>query len=186
MDGLFGLLIVIVIAAVASSNKKKKAARARDAAQRAFDQAHAAKASAKRDPAEAEPQESSAAKLRAARAARLSEQAELEPPRPAQPRVRVRPGSAVVKSGSLHAAEAEGSASVQGTSFNQGSLSTQGEDAAEHAEHRRRIAAEEERLRLETQRLEDMRQVNLDKLRAAVVMSEVLGKPVSLRPRGRR
>lgn len=91
-----------------------------------------------------------------------------------------------MESGSLTSVRTEGTASVQGTSFSQGSLSTQGETAAEHAEHRRRIAAEEERLRLETQRLEDVRRVNLDQLRAAVAMSEVLGKPLSLRPRGRR
>ena len=65
----------------------------------------------------------------------------------------------------------------------EGSISTQGESDEEHAEHRRRIAEEEAMRRQERDALADLREANLDRLRAAVVMSEVLGKPVSLRPR---
>ena len=65
----------------------------------------------------------------------------------------------------------------------EGSFSTQGESAEEHAAHRRRIEAEEAQLRQERDALDDLRTANRDKLRAAVVMSEVLGKPLALRPR---
>ena len=68
----------------------------------------------------------------------------------------------------------------------EGTISTQGESAAEHAEHRQRILAEEARLREQQQTLQELRHLNRQKLRSAVVMSEVLGKPVSLRPRGYR
>ena len=65
----------------------------------------------------------------------------------------------------------------------EGMVSTQGESAEEHAKHHRRIQEEEARRQQEYDALADLREANLDKLRAAVVMSEVLGKPVSLRPR---
>ena len=68
----------------------------------------------------------------------------------------------------------------------EGTISTQGESAAEHAEHRQRILAEEARLHEQQQTLQELRHLNRQKLRSAVVMSEVLGKPVSLRPRGYR
>lgn len=65
----------------------------------------------------------------------------------------------------------------------EGAISTQGESEAEHAEHRRRIAAEEAARRLEREALRDLREANRDKLRTAVIMSDVLSKPVALRPR---
>lgn len=65
----------------------------------------------------------------------------------------------------------------------EGSISTQGENPAEHARHRQKVLAEEEQLRLEHQALQEVRSMNLQKLRTAVVMSEILDKPVSLRPR---
>ena len=66
--------------------------------------------------------------------------------------------------------------------FEEGS-SFEGESHEEHAKHLRRIEEEEALHRQELEALNDLREANLDKLRAAVVMSEVLGKPVSLRPR---
>ena len=68
----------------------------------------------------------------------------------------------------------------------EGTVSTQGESTAEHAEHRQKILAEETRLREHQETLQELRHMNRQKLRQAVVMSEVLGKPVSLRPRGYR
>ena len=61
----------------------------------------------------------------------------------------------------------------------------EGESHKEHAAHKQRIADEEARLHREREELNELRNVNLKKLRSAVVMSEVLGKPVALRPRGR-
>ena len=65
----------------------------------------------------------------------------------------------------------------------EGYSSFEGESHEEHAEHLRRIEEEEAQRRQEREALDDLREANLDRLRAAVVMSEVLGKPVSLRPR---
>lgn len=68
----------------------------------------------------------------------------------------------------------------------EGTISTQGESAAEHALHRQKILAEESHLRQQQETLQELRHLNRQKLRSAVVMSEVLGKPVSLRPRNHR
>ena len=65
----------------------------------------------------------------------------------------------------------------------EGFISNQGESIEEHAEHRRRIAEEEARHHQEREALSELRNANLEKLRTAVIMSEVLSKPVSLRPR---
>lgn len=62
----------------------------------------------------------------------------------------------------------------------------EGESPLEHAAHRQRVIADEERIHREHEQLRELRSINLQKLRSAVVMSEVLGKPVSLRPRARR
>lgn len=68
----------------------------------------------------------------------------------------------------------------------EGTVSTQGESAAEHAEHQQKVLAEEARLREHHETLQELRHLNRQKLRSAVVMSEVLGKPVALRPRSYR
>jgi len=68
----------------------------------------------------------------------------------------------------------------------EGTVSTQGESAAEHAEHRQKLLAGEARLREQQQTLQELRHLNRQKLRSAVVMSEVLGKPVSLRSKSYR
>jgi len=68
----------------------------------------------------------------------------------------------------------------------EGTVSTQGESAVEHARHRQKVLGEEARLRQQQETLQELRHLNRQKLRSAVVMSEVLGKPVSLRPRGYR
>lgn len=62
----------------------------------------------------------------------------------------------------------------------------EGETPLEHAAHRQRVLAEEARIHREHAQLRELRSANLQKLRSAVVMSEVLGRPVSLRPRGGR
>ena len=62
----------------------------------------------------------------------------------------------------------------------------EGETEAEHAAHRLRAeAAEALRDRAEENR-QALAAMNLQALRSAVVMKEILDKPVSLRPRGRR
>lgn len=68
----------------------------------------------------------------------------------------------------------------------EGSISTQGESEAEHAEHRRKILAEEARRREEYEAHQELRNLNLKRLRSAIVMREILDKPVSLRGSSRR
>lgn len=77
-------------------------------------------------------------------------------------------------------------ASAEAESFGQGTVSTQGESDAEHERHCRRILEEEARREKRLEEMRDLERLNLQKLRAAVVMREILDKPVSLRPRGRR
>ena len=61
----------------------------------------------------------------------------------------------------------------------------EGETEAEHAAHRLRAEREEARIQIERVAEQVQTQVNLQTLRSAVVMKEILDKPVSLRPRRR-
>ena len=63
--------------------------------------------------------------------------------------------------------------------------SVEGETEAEHAAHRLRAAQEEQRIHIERAAEQAQMEVNLQALRSAVVMKEILDKPVSLRPRRR-
>ena len=74
-------------------------------------------------------------------------------------------------------------AASQGSLIMDPSQGIEGETAAEHAEHRRKAAEAEARQREDLQAQQALRDINLQKLRAAVVMKEILDKPVSLRPR---
>lgn len=60
---------------------------------------------------------------------------------------------------------------------------TQGESEKEHRRHLERIAAEEKQLQEQADSLRELRSMNRQKLRQAVIMSEVLGKPAALRGR---
>lgn len=66
--------------------------------------------------------------------------------------------------------------SAEGSSF-------EGEAPQEHAAHAERVVREEARIAQEQEEQLRLREMNLRKLRSAVVMSEVLGKPVALRGR---
>lgn len=61
----------------------------------------------------------------------------------------------------------------------------EGESRREHAAHLARIAREEEKIARQQEEIKRLRDVNLEKLRSAVVMSEVLGKPLALRGNNR-
>lgn len=61
----------------------------------------------------------------------------------------------------------------------------EGESWREHAAHLARIAREEEKIARRLEEIKRLRDVNLEKLRSAVVMSEVLGKPMALRGNNR-
>lgn len=62
-------------------------------------------------------------------------------------------------------------------------ISFEGEAPQEHAAHTERITREEARIVEEREEQLRLREVNLQRLRSAVVMSEVLGKPIALRRR---
>ena len=173
MNGLIALFVIIgIVNALTSKNKKEKQAKKRAAQARAFDNA-IPKAQAKSKP-RPQPQPKSKVVERQMRMpftkeewkAYLSEMSE----------------ELVAKKAASSAAPAA-AAYDEGESFHEGFVSTQGESAEEHAEHRRRIAEEEAQHWQEREALNDLRNANREKLRAAVVMSEVLGKPVALRPR---
>lgn len=67
--------------------------------------------------------------------------------------------------------------------YSEGLFSTQGESEAEHAEHVQKLQEAEAQLQSEKAVLAELHRSGRDELRKAVVMSEVLGKPVSLRSR---
>lgn len=178
MDGLFTILILFGVFALTSSNKKKKAQRQAEK-QRAF-----------RESAEAVQQE----KIPFSKdewADFLRRQANPSAPKP-RPEPAPKPVQAAPKPAAKPAPEAKTAKLPERKPLHlqhdepEGTVSTQGESAAEHAEHRRKVLAEEAKRREEHQAMEDLRAMNLQKLRTAVVMSEILDKPVSLRRRGSR
>ena len=61
--------------------------------------------------------------------------------------------------------------------------STQGESEEEHRKHLEKIAADEKLHREKIETAREIRSMNRQKMRQAVVMSEILGKPVALRGR---
>ena len=153
MDGLIALFIIIGIVNAVTSSYKKKK---REAEKRAFRAAR--QAQAVQTPPKAAAQ-TAGEFIPPSEVAPRSEAA-----RPAQPQVVAPRPAEAVRDG-------------------EGRTSTQGESEAEHDEHRRQVRAEEARLRQAREALRDSRAEYLRKLRTAVVMSEVLNKPVSLRPR---
>ena len=177
LDGLIALLIIIgLVTSISKSNKKKKAAQAQKAAKPAaqagevripytreewaqfLEQEHIPKPQGPPKPAAAKPED--AAKVAAAVLER----------RGAQAAQRSVPTPAPAPSGSI------------AVDANQG---VEGETEAEHAAHRMRAARAEACRRSECAEAQAVAQVNLQTLRSAVVMKEILDKPVSLRPRRR-
>ena len=108
-----------------------------------------------------------------------------KPPRPSMPK-KAAPQPAAPAAGSLHYQPAcyEPMAAQRLTAQRLTTVHPEGETHEEHAAHVERIRAGEQQLQAAQSREEILRSVNLKNLRTAVIMSEVLGKPVSLRPRG--
>lgn len=184
MDGLISLLIIIGIAAISSSNKKKKQAKqAANAARKkqAFDdlaemEKAARPAAARELVLELLKEEVSSPKASPVHpaekdAAPVQLEMEIPPKKNAKPIVKLTPRTKPAPVLFMDHDEPEGS------------VSTQGESAEEHERHRQKILAEEEKIRSAHEELEEIRNMNLKKLRTAVVMSEILDKPVSLRSR---
>ena len=173
MDGLIVLLIVIgVIARISKSNKKK-----------------AAEAARRQEQDEKIPysREEWDAYLKAegipARPKAKAKPAAAVPTAPAKPvKAQAKPAAQPVKAA---AAPIPATPSAPGTGSirmdpNQG---VEGETVAEHSMHRQRAAQAEAQAQIEQEALQALRAANLQALRNAVVMKEILDKPVALRPR---
>lgn len=171
MDGLISIIVIGLISyAISSGKNKKKKAEKRQGAQ-----APSVPPVPKMPKAETIPYTKAEweAFLKETKAAKTNAEAPKKAPaaekaRPAKPAPQPKP------------------APVEAEPFEQGVVSTQGESEAEHERHRRRILEEEARQEKRLEEMRDLERLNLQKLRAAVVMREILDKPVSLRPRGRR
>ena len=62
-----------------------------------------------------------------------------------------------------------------------GSVSAQGESEAEHAEHLQKMREDDLQTRMQSETLRELRQMNRARLRQAVVVREILDRPVSMR-----
>ena len=174
MDGLIVLLIVIgVIARISKSNKKKKAA---EAARR---QEQAEKIPYSREEWDAY--------LKAegipARPKAKAKPAAAVPTAPAKPvKAQAKPAAQPVKAAAAPI-PATPSAPGTGSIRMDPSQGVEGETVAEHSMHRQRAAQAEAQAQIEQEALQALRAANLQALRNAVVMKEILDKPVALRPR---
>lgn len=62
-----------------------------------------------------------------------------------------------------------------------GAVSAQGESEAEHAEHLRKMHDADQENRAQSETLRELRSMNRARLRQAVIMREILDRPVSMR-----
>lgn len=181
MDSLFSILLIVGLVLLGSSNKKKQAQKAASKRKNAFDEATSAIRQAQKKKPFAKQDwinfvmEQTASTPQPAKAAPNSK---------AKPAPRVKPNKGAPDTSKKQVSTATVPKPAQPTY--EGTVSTQGESAAEHAAHMARIRAEEAQAHQAEQTLQELRNLNRQKLRSAVVMSEVLGKPVSLRPRAHR
>ena len=174
MDGLIVLLIVIgVIARISKSNKKKKAA---EAARRQ-----------EQDEKIPYSREEWDAYLKAegipARPKAKAKPAAAVPTATAKPvKAQAKPAAQPVKAAAAPI-PATPSAPGTGSIRMDPSQGVEGETVAEHSMHRQRAAQAEAQAQIEQEALQALRAANLQALRNAVVMKEILDKPVALRPR---
>ena len=181
LDGLIVLLIIIgVVTSISKSNKKKKAAAAQKRAEvpsPAQQKAGPTKIPYTREEWEqflADAEGEAAAKPAPAKKAAAKPAA----PKPA-PQKRKASAPQMNVAAPAPAAMSTGSIALDPRQ------SVEGETEAEHAAHRLRAAQEDMRIGVERAAEQALAEVNLQTLRSAVVMKEILDKPVSLRPRRR-
>ena len=181
LDGLIVLLIIIgVVTSISKSNKKKKAAAAQKRAEvpsPAQPKAGATKMPYTREEWEQFLKEEGVPKPKA------------QPkPAAAKPEDVAKVAAAVLQKRKAQAAQQRVAAPVReasGSIVLDPSQGIEGETEAEHAAHRLRAKQEEQRIHVERAAEQAHAEVNLQTLRNAVVMKEILDKPVSLRPRRR-
>lgn len=155
MEGLF-FLIIVGGAILSILRKSKKAAQKRDAQPQPPKPAQRERIPFTREEWETYLREQGVAK-KAVRPAQAAQKVEKPAPKPAAQSVQTPAHSAF---------------SV---------VSTEGEAEAEHAEHVRRILADEAATRQQSASELELRRVNRARLRQAVVMREILDRPVALR-----
>ena len=181
LDGLIALLIIIgIVTSISKSSKKKKAAQAQRKAERpspAQPKASTTKIPYTREEWEqflADAEGEAAAKPAPAKKAAAKPAAPTPAPqkrKASAPQMNVAaPAPAAMSTGSIALDPRQ---------------SVEGETEAEHAAHRLRAAQEDMRIGVERAAEQALAEVNLQTLRSAVVMKEILDKPVSLRPRRR-
>ena len=186
VDGLIALLIIIgIVTSISKSGKKKKAAEAHKRAETpspARPKPSATKIPYTREEWEqflADAEGESAAEPAPAKAAAKPAAPTPKAAKPAVPAPQKRRAKVVP---SVVASEPE---PARGSIAADALQSMEGETEAEHAAHRLRAEREEARIQIERAAEQVQTEVNLQTLRSAVVMKEILDKPVSLRPRRR-
>ncbi|MGN0184463.1 MAG: hypothetical protein ACI4AL_05035 [Aristaeellaceae bacterium] len=181
MDGLIVLLIIIgVVTSISKSSKKKKAA----AAQKRAEEPSPAqpKAGATKIPYTREEWEQFLADAEGEAAAKPAP-AKKAAAKPAAPKPA--PQKRKASAPQMNVAAPAPAAMSTGSIALDPRQSVEGETEAEHAAHRLRAAQEDMRIGAERAAEQALAEVNLQTLRSAVVMKEILDKPVSLRPRRR-
>ena len=182
LDGLIALLIIIgIVTSISKSGKKKKAAEAQRKAEKA-------------SPAQPKPGATKIPYTREEWAEFLKEEgipeAVVQPKPAAQPEKAVKAASPAPQKRRAKVVQAVAAAPKPAPATT-GSIAldprqgVEGETEAEHAAHRLRAKQEEQRIHVERAAEQALAEVNLQTLRSAVVMKEILDKPVSLRPRRR-
>ena len=181
LDGLIVLLIIIgVVTSISKSNKKKKAAAAQKRAE--VPSPAQPKADPTKIPYTREEWEQFLADAEGEAAAKPAP-AKKAAAKPAAPKPA--PQKRKASAPQMNVAAPAPAAMSTGSIALDPKQSVEGETEAEHAAHRLRAAQEDMRIGVERAAEQALAEVNLQTLRSAVVMKEILDKPVSLRPRRR-
>ena len=181
LDGLIALLIIIgVVTSISKSNKKKKAAAAQKRAE--VPSPAQQKAGPTKIPYTREEWEQFLADAEGEAAAKPAP-AKKAAAKPAAPKPA--PQKRKANAPQMNVAAPAPAAMSTGSIALDPRQSVEGETEAEHAAHRLRAAQEDMRIGVERAAEQALAEVNLQTLRSAVVMKEILDKPVSLRPRRR-
>lgn len=183
MESLLSILLIVALVALSSSNRKKKAQRKQAQQKRAFAEAAQMNGQDKKSRAMEEWQNFLKETTGGAAVSTTMQSVVRKPTDTEQP-VETIKAPARLPARVFHEARPKPAPAPEVPQ--EGMSSTQGESAEEHAAHLAKIHTEEERLHQTQQTLQEIRNLNRKKLRSAVVMSEVLGKPVSLRSRNHR
>ena len=181
LDGLIVLLIIIgVVTSISKSNKKKKAAEAQRKAEvpsPAQPKAGTSKIPYTREEWEQFLKEEGVPKPKAQPKPAAAKPEDVAKVAAAAPQKRKASAPQMNVAAPVH--EATGSIALDPRQ------SIEGETEAEHAAHRLRAKREDMRIGVERAAEQALAEVNLQTLPSAVVMKEILDKPVSLRPRRR-